>query len=106
MLSDMTTLKNRMIMISINNTPTIASTFAGPAVAQLFYDNLNFRWAFGAFTIILIGVCIPVVVVMLYMQVKASKAGVLEKTRSDRTWYQSIYFYYVEFDGEFNSTTS
>jgi MFS family permease len=48
MLADMTTLRNRMVMFGVNGTPTIASTFAGPRIADLFYTNLNFRWAFGA----------------------------------------------------------
>ena len=100
MLADMTTLKNRMIMFGINSTPTIASTFAGPKIAQLFYDNLNFRWAFGAFAIILIGICTPVVAVMLFMQIKATKAGILAaRERSGRTIPQSIMFHFMEFDG-------
>lgn len=99
MLSDMTTLKNRMIMFGINGTPTIASTFAGPKIANLFYDNLNFRWAFGSFGIIIAGVSLPVALIMMIMERKASKIGVLQKERSGRTWYQSIWHYTIELDG-------
>lgn len=99
MLADMTTLKNRMIIIGINNTPNIATTFAGPKIAELFYNNLNFRWAFGAFAIMLVGVCLPVMVMMLLLQRKADKAGLLQKTESGRTWVQSIWYYTVQFDG-------
>ncbi|SPO04706.1 related to transporter (major facilitator superfamily) [Cephalotrichum gorgonifer] len=98
MLSDMTSLKNRMLIIGINGTPNIAATFAGPKIAELFYENVNFRWAFGAFTIILVGFCIPVVLVMLWHQRKAEKAGLVQKTDSGRTWYQSIWHYVVELD--------
>ncbi|OGE56287.1 hypothetical protein PENARI_c003G08124 [Penicillium arizonense] len=98
MLADMTTLKNRMIMLGINGTPGIATTFAGPKIAALFYANLNFRWAFGAFCIILVGVCIPVAVVMLFMQRKAEKTGMLQNERSGRSWWQSISHYFVQFD--------
>lgn len=96
----MTSLKNRMIMFGLNNTPTICSTFAGPRIAQLFYANLNFRWAFGAFAIMLVGVCIPVTVVLLVMQIKAKRAGLIEKHDSGRTWLQSIKFHFFEFDGK------
>ena len=99
MLADMTTLKNRMIMLGINGTPSIASTFAGPRIANLFYINLNFRWAFGAFAIMITGTSIPVVGVMLYMQRRAHKVGALEKRVSERTWWQSIIHYFIEFDG-------
>ncbi|GMG33436.1 unnamed protein product [Aspergillus oryzae var. brunneus] len=99
MLADMTTLKNRMIMLGINGTPSIASTFAGPRIATLFYINLDFRWAFGAFAIMITGTSIPVVGVMLYMQRRAQKVGIYEKTVSERSWWQSIIHYFIEFDG-------
>lgn len=100
MLADMTSLKNRMIMLGINGTPGICSTFAGPKIAALFYSNLNFRCAFGAFAIMSVGVCIPVVVVMLLMEHKAKKTGMYEKGRSHRLWWQSIAHYFIQFDGE------
>ena len=101
MLSDMTTLKNRMIMFGINGTPTIASTFAGPKIANLFYDNLNFRWAFGSFAIIIAGVSLPVALNMMIMERKAAKIGVLQKEKSGRTWYQSILHYTIELDSNY-----
>lgn len=99
MLADMTTLGNRMIMFSINNTPTIASTFAGPKIADLFFSNLNFRWAFGAFAIMLVGVSLPVVVIMLFMERKSVKAGFLTKEKSGRSVLESIKYHLIEFDG-------
>ena len=101
MLADMTSLKNRMIMYGINGTPTIASTFAGPRIAQLFYTHLNFRWAYGAFAIMIFGSCVPVIVVMLWMQRKASRVGELEKKVSNRTWLQSLGHYFIELDGTY-----
>ncbi|KAM4065834.1 major facilitator superfamily protein [Hirsutella rhossiliensis] len=99
LVSDMTTLRNRMIMLGINETPRIASTFAGPAIAQLFYTNLNFRWAFGAFAIILAGCSVPAIILMTFMICKASKQGVLRNRRSsERTWYQSTKHYIIELD--------
>ncbi|CAI7639978.1 unnamed protein product [Penicillium glandicola] len=98
MLADMTSLKNRMLMLGLNGTPGIASVFAGPEIATLFYTNLDFHWAFGSFAIMQVGVCIPVVAVMLFMQRRAKKSGALEKTRSGRVWWQSITHYLIEFD--------
>ncbi|KAJ5549709.1 Major facilitator superfamily domain general substrate transporter [Penicillium sp. DV-2018c] len=98
MLADMTTLRNRMVMIGLNSTPGIASVFAGPKIAALFYKNLDFHWAFGAFAIMLIGFSIPVAVVMLIMQRRAERSGVLEKARSGRVWWQSVAHYCIQFD--------
>lgn len=100
MVSDITTLKNRMIIFGINGTPRIASTFAGPAIAQLFYEKSNFRWAFGAFAIIIVGFSIPALGVMIYMFRKATAMGVITSRRSpvQRAWYQSIWYYFIQFD--------
>lgn len=98
MVSDMTTLKNRMIMFGMYGTPTIASTFAGPRIADLFYANLNFRWAFGAFGIIIAGVSLPVAIIMMIMERKALRFGVLKQEKSGRTWYQSIEHFVIELD--------
>ena len=99
MLSDMTTLKNRMLLLTINGTPLICSTFAGPRIAKLFYDDLNFRWGFGSFAIIFAGVSIPVMITMLLMERKAVKMGAWQKRRdSGRTWSQSIIHWLIEID--------
>ncbi|KAL4916481.1 major facilitator superfamily domain-containing protein [Aspergillus aurantiobrunneus] len=98
-LADMTTLKNRMIMLGINGTPGICSTFAGPRIAELFYQNLNFRWAFGAFAITSVGVYVPVVGGMLVMERRAERRGILRREEaSGRVWWRSIVHYAVQFD--------
>lgn len=98
MTADMTTLKNRMIIFTINGTPRIAATFAGPRIAELFYTNLNFRWAFGAFAIILAGCSVPAMTLMIVMYRKARKAGLAKKQRSNRTFVQSFIYYSIQFD--------
>ncbi len=98
-IADMTSLRHRMIFIGFSNTPRIASAFAGPIIAQLFFENSTFRWAFGAFTILLIGCSLPAIGLMIAMYRKAVKAGVIEKRqRSGRTIFQSIKHYCIEFD--------
>ncbi|CAI7663836.1 unnamed protein product [Penicillium manginii] len=98
MIADMTSLKNRMTIVGLMGTPGIATTFAGPRIADSFWTDLNWRWAFGSFAIILIGVCLPVFAVMMALQRKAEKSGVLKKEKSTRKWWQSIGHYAIEFD--------
>ncbi|KEZ43292.1 Siderophore iron transporter mirb [Scedosporium apiospermum] len=98
MLADMTTLRNRIIIYGLNGTPTIATTFAGPKIAELFYNEVNFRWAFGAFAIILVGFCIPVITVLLWHKRKAINSGLILKESSGRTTIQSIWYYVIQFD--------
>ncbi|KAI1081875.1 siderophore iron transporter mirB [Whalleya microplaca] len=96
-VADITTLKNRMFIFALNSTPNIATTFAGPKIAELFYKEVNFRWAFGAFTIILDVVSLPVVAILWYHERKAKKLGVI-RPKSGRTPLQSIIHYVGEFD--------
>ncbi|KAI9896346.1 hypothetical protein N3K66_008518 [Trichothecium roseum] len=98
MLSDMTTLKNRMVMLSVTGTPTIASTFLGPRIAQAFYDNINFRWAYGSFAIIVVAVSVPVIAILVSYERRASREGLITKENHGRNWYQQIYHVVVQLD--------
>ncbi|CAG7565208.1 unnamed protein product [Fusarium equiseti] len=98
MLADMTTLTNRAFIYGINMSPRIVATFASPEIATGFYENLNFRWAFGAFAIIIAACSIPAMATMVYMFRTATKQGVITRKRSDRTFLQSVKHYFVEFD--------
>ncbi|KAJ3479137.1 hypothetical protein NLG97_g8398 [Lecanicillium saksenae] len=98
-IANITSLKNHIIFIGFSNTPRITTAFTGPAIKKLFYKQVNFRWAFGAFTIILIASCIPAIGLMMVMFHKARQAGILEKRPpSGRTFLQSIKFYIIEFN--------
>ncbi|KAI1150394.1 siderochrome-iron transporter MirB [Nemania diffusa] len=98
MLADMTTLKNRLILFGINSTPTIASVFAGSVIAELFNDHSTFRWAFGAFIIILVAFSIPVALVFIWSKRKALKQGIMEPRVHNRTAWETTKYYFVEFD--------
>ncbi|KAF4968302.1 hypothetical protein FSARC_4247 [Fusarium sarcochroum] len=97
-VADTTTLKNRLIIMAINYTPTISSTFAGPKIAELFYVNVNFRWAFGAFCIILLAFCIPVMVIFIMNEIKAKKFGVAPEKIQHKNFWEALKYYFVQFD--------
>jgi MFS family permease len=97
-VADITTLRNRMIMFTLNSTPFLVTTFAGPRIAELFYYNASFRWAFGGFAIILIAFALPVVGILWYHEQKAKKLGLLRE-KSGRTRMESLKYYTVQFDG-------
>ncbi|CZS74155.1 unnamed protein product [Fusarium graminearum] len=96
-LSDMTTLRNRMIMFGLYMSPRLASTFGGPTIADLFYKHSTYRWAFGSFCIILVFFSIPVSAIFMYHEIKAKKLGYLPE-KSQRSAWESIKHYFVEFD--------
>ncbi|KAI0465568.1 siderochrome-iron transporter MirB [Xylaria cf. heliscus] len=98
MLADMTTLQNRLLLYGINSTPTIATVFAGSKIADLFYTYSTFRWAFGAFIIILVAFAIPVALMFIWSKRKALKQGAIVPRVSNRTAWESVKYYVIEFD--------
>lgn len=98
-VADITSLRNRMIIFTINSTPNLCTTFAGPVIAELFYYKANFRWAFASFLIILLVFSAPVVGVMWYHERKAKKLGLI-RPESGRSRLESAKYYIIDFDGE------
>ncbi|KAJ9285628.1 hypothetical protein DTO027B5_6427 [Paecilomyces variotii] len=98
-LSDTTGLLNRAFIWGIASTPYIATTFAGPAAAQRFYDENAVRWGFGTFVILTPVVAAPILILLWYNRRKARKMGLVQKReRSGRTYFRSAKYYLTEFD--------
>src|SRR5262245_55897968 len=100
-VADMTSLRNRGIIFGLNYTPTLATIFAGPAIAQEFLYHSSFRWAFGCFCIILPVVAAPVGISFFLNHRKAIRLGVAPERHSSRSLWESIQYYIVQFDGRF-----
>jgi MFS family permease len=99
---DTSTLRNRGLAYAFTSSPNIIVAYAGPNVAQKFYEK-NWRWAFGAFAIILPVFAAPMVWVLLHAKGEAKKKGLLQpKVPSGRTFMQNVSHYAVEFDGKLN----
>jgi hypothetical protein len=91
-----------MIMYGIFTTPTIASVFAGPKAAQLFHDHSTWRWAFGAFTIILVAFCIPPGFIFLWSIRECKKRGIYpERANTSRSSMKTFKYHFVQFDVSF-----
>lgn len=99
LMSDTTSLRNRMIIYTLNSTAYIGTSFAGPAVAQLFLERSTWRWAFGAFAIIFPCFGLALSAVLWWNLRKARAHGhALESPVSGRSWKQSVVYYWLEFD--------
>ncbi|TQV92743.1 hypothetical protein V2A60_009209 [Cordyceps javanica] len=96
--ADMTTMRNRMVLFGLLQLPTIAATFGGPKIAELFYTHSNFRWAFGAFTIIMPVFAAPVLVVFWLSKRKAQREGKFPERVKTRSFLESAKHYAIEFD--------
>jgi MFS family permease len=98
--ADTSRLKDRGLAYAFTASPWIITAYAGPAMSERFYDS-NWRWAFGAFAIILPFVGIPMYVFLQYQKRRAARTGRLEAdTHAERSWTAATIHYIVEFDGE------
>ncbi|TDZ21535.1 MFS siderochrome iron transporter 1 [Colletotrichum orbiculare MAFF 240422] len=99
LISDTTSIRNRMIIYTLNSTAYIANAFAGPIVAELFEEKSTWRWAFGAFAIIFPVFGLLITGMLWWNLRKAYKNGQgPELTKSGRSVKESAVFYFREFD--------
>jgi MFS family permease len=95
--ADTSRLKDRGLAYAFTASPWIITAYAGPA---MFYDS-NWRWAFGAFAIILPFVGIPMFAFLQHQKRRAARAGHLEAdTHAERSWTAATIHYIVAFDSE------
>ncbi|QIW95945.1 hypothetical protein AMS68_001463 [Peltaster fructicola] len=99
-IADTSSLRSRALMFAFSTSPYIATTFAGPAAAQSFYQTSGWPWAYGTFAIITPLISLPFLSVFAWNQRLARKQGIIQDTRaaSGRTVFQSIAHYLIEFD--------
>jgi len=96
--ADATKLKNRGLAFAFTSSPYMITAFAGPKASEGFYDNISWRWGFGAFSIILPFVAAPLFSILKINLRRAEKEGKLVHRTTDRTILQSILHYAVELD--------
>ena len=96
--ADVSKLKNRGLAYAFTSSPYIITAFAGPKAAEGFYEDISWRWAFGAFSIIFPVVAAPLYVTLKINLTKAKRSGLAVKEPSGRNMFQSVWHYAKEFD--------
>ncbi|KAG2225569.1 hypothetical protein INT45_013680 [Circinella minor] len=96
--ADASKLKNRGLAFAFTSSPYIITAFAGAKASEGFYENISWRWGFGAFSIIFPVVAAPLYFILKFNIRKAEKQGVLHKEKSDKTIFQTVWYYFIEFD--------
>ena len=99
--ADASKLKNRGLAFAFTSSPYIITAFAGAKASEGFYEYISWRWGFGAFSIIFPVVAAPLYFILKFNLRKAEKQGVLRNEKSDKTILQTIWYYFIEFDGKF-----
>ncbi|EGY17071.1 siderophore iron transporter mirB [Verticillium dahliae VdLs.17] len=96
--ADATSLKNRGLAFAFTSSPYMITAFAGPKAAEGFYENVNWRWGFGCFSIILPCVAAPLFTILKFNLRKAEQQGRILREKSGRTVAQNIWMFVTEFD--------
>lgn len=97
-LTDATSMRNRILMYGIFSTPTIATVFAGPKIAADFLNGPSWRWAFGAFIIILVAFCIPPGLIFIVSIRKCKARGTYPTRVHTRSAFETVKHYAIQFD--------
>lgn len=97
-IADTSSLRNRGLMFAFSTTPYVFNAYAGPALAQWFYEGWGFRWAFAIFGVVMPGVAGVVVVLMRpYLRRSAHDYTVEKQSPKGSESWTSLF---VDFDGE------
>lgn len=100
-LADMSSLRNRGLAIAFSTSPFIITSWISGPISEHFVtvgEKANFRWAFGIFSIVTPVVTMPLFCLLVWNYFKAKRLGVLSRRKSGRTYFQSVYYYFRQFD--------
>lgn len=98
-VADTTRLHNRGLMTALTSSPNIITTWLGGPISTAFLDGPGWRWCFGAFSIIVPVLCLPLFCMLMFNYFKAKKQGIVTSTRTaTKSSLQQFLYYCREFD--------
>ncbi|KAL7789717.1 major facilitator superfamily domain-containing protein [Trichoderma afarasin] len=98
-VADTTRLHNRGLMTALTSSPNIITTWLGGPISTAFLDGPGWRWCFGAFSIIVPVLCLPLFCMLIFNYFKAKKQGIITKTKTEtKSSLQQFLYYCREFD--------
>ncbi|KAI0181568.1 MFS general substrate transporter [Hypoxylon sp. FL1284] len=97
-IADTSSLKNRGLMLAYISSPYIITVWISSPMSQSLLDGIGWRWGFGIFSIVTPIVCLPLFFLFTWNYQKAKKAGLIVFEPSGRTFWQSVSYYFWQFD--------
>ncbi|EAW15364.1 MFS siderochrome iron transporter MirB [Aspergillus clavatus NRRL 1] len=101
--ADVTNLRNRGLAFAFTSSPALISAFAGSKAAAEFLANVNWRWGYGVWAIILPVFALPIYLMLAYNLRRAERQGILVREKNKRefnlqTISKTISWVIIEFD--------
>ncbi|KAI1097479.1 MFS general substrate transporter [Jackrogersella minutella] len=97
-VADTSHLKNRALMLAFITSPYIITVWITSPITQSILSGIGWRWGFGIFSIITPIMCLPLFFLFTWNYAKARKAGLIVSTPSNRTTWESVKYYFWQFD--------
>ncbi|KAF3484457.1 putative siderophore iron transporter mirb protein [Arthroderma uncinatum] len=97
-VADTTSLRNRGLMTALTASPNIVTIWLGGPISEAFLKGPGWAWCFGAFSVIVPIMCLPLFGVLMLNYYKAKKKGLIVVKKGTRTPWQSFLHYCREFD--------
>ncbi|KAK8906822.1 hypothetical protein QC760_005390 [Botrytis cinerea] len=97
-VADTSSLRHRGLMQAFVSTPNLITCWLGGPISTAFLNGPGWRWAYGAFAILVPLVTFPLSGLFIWQFLKAKKLDLVQRNDSGRTIWQSIIYYCREFD--------
>ncbi|KAI1778003.1 putative siderophore iron transporter mirB [Hypoxylon cercidicola] len=85
-VSDTSSLRDRVLAFAFNSSPTLITTFIGPPIATAFLNGSGWRWAFAFSAILFLVLSIPILSILAVNMRKAKAKGLLAKRPKSGPW--------------------
>ncbi|KAK0723332.1 hypothetical protein B0T26DRAFT_641714 [Lasiosphaeria miniovina] len=96
-IADTSALRNRGLMLAFATSPYIVTPWVGGPISDAFVHGPGWRWGFGVFAIITPVVVLPLALLFLWGQHRATKLGVVAPPRRRLTG-RAVWDFAVQFD--------
>lgn len=97
-IADTSSLRSRALMFAYVSSPYIITVWITGPISESVIGGIGWRWAFGIFSIITPLMCLPLWGLFTYYDRKAKKLGLTPPRESGRSTFESLKYYFVQFD--------
>lgn len=97
--ADVTSLRNRGLAFAFTSSPAVISAFAGPNIAAVFINQVNWRWGHGCWAIVVPVFALPIYFLLAWNLKKAKKQGIIQEKKTTRKLNaETLWWFVTEFD--------
>lgn len=98
-IADTSDLVNRALCSTIPDIPFLINVWIGPALAEKILTNLNWRWGYGIWSIVLPVAFTPLALALVINQKRAAMRGIMPVSPfAGQSWWATVKTIWVELD--------